>query len=251
VWWETKNQRWRRSKSQVYRGKGTNIYQHVGSLQVLIYQPSNNWLTPGCYVRLVTCFVVVLCSVLILLSYFVETFLVLCNNGQWPHRHHFTCNRIKKKKQHLSPVNSWLVAELETNDLLKSTLTDDTQGWHKNLSSLWFQLFRTIRNRCSSANHLQRTLSVIHRLSRNWRRGTHIPRRKTKRWPGRHYRQPPPSLWHNICCSWRRVKGVRRNRLSWGQKKAWTGHRKSGYGLHRWSNYWTGVARLHNASWTS
>ena len=58
------------------------------------------------------------------------------------------------------------------------------EGWHKNLPSLWFQLFRTERlwKRCNSSNHLQSTLSAIHRLSRNWRRGTHMSRSKTKRW---------------------------------------------------------------------
>ena len=47
---------------------------------------------------------------------------------------------------------------------------------------------QAVRKRCSSANHIQSTLSVMLKLSRNWRRGTRMRRYTSGRWTRDHWR---------------------------------------------------------------
>ncbi len=63
------------------------------------------------------------------------------------------------------------------------------EGWYKNLPApgkpertrtTW--TWETFRRRCSSANHLQSTLSDMLKLSRKWKGGTNTTRFKPKKW---------------------------------------------------------------------
>ncbi len=101
-------------------------------------------------------------------------------------------------------VQSWTkyyhtpVPTMDTNKILRGTITEethtkkgDTKTWRfVDWSTFWGWSttgrtwgLRTVRNRCSSAKHIQNTLNAHHRSWRRSRRGTHMPNRKTERWP--------------------------------------------------------------------